>query len=320
MEGNIGFIGLGAMGSPMAKRIADALTDDSQVFVYDVVEAVLDELLASNPAKIQKAASPAAVAKQATTIISMVPEGRHVRDVYLDANTGINTVDLSKHLLIDCSTIDVATNLAVKKQIQESSPGVRMYDAPVTGGVQGAEKGTLAFFLGCAESDPSFPAVQKLLKTMGRQVISCGGPSLGLVTKLTNNYLSGLIAIASSEALNMGIRAGMDPVVLSRALSAGTAQNAICDKFNPVPGVLPEAPSSHGYRGGFKVQLMKKDFALAVDMAKDVGATLALGPEGLRVYEGASNDLNCRDRDSRVVYRYLGGIEDRAHGNRSNGA
>lgn len=244
----------------------------------------------------------------------MVPEGRHVRSVFLDDKTGVATIDLSKHLIIDCSTIDTATNLAVRQQLQDRSPGVRFYDAPVTGGVLGAEKGTLAFFLGCSESDPSFAGVTQLLEIMGRKVISCGGPSLGLVTKLTNNYLSGLIAIASSEALNMGIRAGMNPAVLASALSAGTAQNAICDKFNPVPGILPDAPSSHGYKGGFKVQLMKKDFGLAVDMAKDVGANIMLGSEGLRVYEEASNDPRCRDLDSRVVYRFLGGPEDRVPG------
>ena len=245
----------------------------------------------------------------------MVPEGRHVRSVYLDDRTGVSGTDLSKHLIVDCSTIDTATHLAVAEHLQSKHAGVRFHDAPVTGGVLGAEAGTLAFFLGCSESDSaSFGPIAELLGCMGRKVISCGGPSLGLVTKLSNNYLSGLIAIASSEALNMGIRAGMDPVVLASAFSAGTAQNAICDKFNPVPGVVRGAPSSHGYKGGFKVQLMKKDFALAVDMANHVEANIALGFAGLRVYEEASEDPRCRDLDSRVVYRFLGGPEDRVVG------
>lgn len=149
-----------------------------------------------------------------------------------------------------------------------------------------------------------------LLGLMGSKIIACGGPSLALSAKLCNNYLSGLIAISSSESLNMGIKAGLDPWVLSSVFAAGTAQNNICDRFNPCPGVAPEAPSSNGYQGGFKVQLMKKDFALAVDLADGVGATLALGQRGLETYEAASNDPECFDRDSRVIFRYIGGDEN----------
>lgn len=108
----------------------------------------------------------------------------------------------------------------------------------------------------------------------------------------------------------MGIKAGLDPRVLSSVFAAGTAQNNICDRFNPCPGVVPDAPSSNGYQGGFKVQLMKKDFALAVDLAGSVGATLASGQRGLETYQAASNDPECFDRDSRVIFRYFGGDEN----------
>lgn len=107
----------------------------------------------------------------------------------------------------------------------------------------------------------------------------------------------------------MRIRAGLDPRVLSDVFAAGTAQNAICEKFNPCPGVVADAPSSHGYEEGFKVQLMKKDFSLAVSLGQRVGATLALGQRGLKTYEAASEDPDFYDRDSRVVFRYIGGDE-----------
>lgn len=240
----------------------------------------------------------------------MVPEGSHVRSVYLDEKTGILCADISTKLLIDCSTIDTATSLLVKDKIAERYPSASFYDAPVSGGVVGAIKGTIAFFLGCSSSDPNLPRLTSLLNLMGSQVIPCGAPSFGLAAKLSNNYLSGIIAIAASEALDMGMKSGLDPRVLSKVFGAGTAQNTIVDRFNPCPGVYPEAPSSKGYQGGFKVQLMRKDFGLAVEMAKSVGAKNVLGEVGLDTYIGASNDPRCRDLDSRVVYRFLGGNEE----------
>jgi 3-hydroxyisobutyrate dehydrogenase len=239
----------------------------------------------------------------------MVPEGSHVKSVYLDAESGICNVDLEHKILIDCSTIDLATSLVVKERITASNPNASFYDAPVSGGTLGAEKGTIAFFLGCSSTDSKLELLSNILSLMGSKIIPCGKFSSGLASKLCNNYLSGLIAIASSEALNMGIRAGLDPRILSSVFSAGTAQNAICDRYNPCPGVVPDAPSSNGYLGGFKVQLMRKDFSLAVNLANTVGAKLVLGETGLDVFTSASNDPGCRDRDSRVVFRWIGGNE-----------
>ena len=240
----------------------------------------------------------------------MVPEGAHVKSVFLEPGTGVLAAEIEGKAFIDCSTIDTATSLLVKDSVAKAAPSASFYDAPVSGGVIGAEKGKLAFFLGCAEDDPNFHALRDILGMMGEQIIPCGGPSLGLAAKLSNNYLSGIIAIACSEAMDMGMRSGLDPRVLAKVFKAGTAQNAICDRFNPVPGVYPEAPSSRGYQGGFKVQLMKKDFGLAVEMANRVGSRLVLAESGLSTYEGASKYSRCKDLDSRVVYRFLGGKEN----------
>jgi 3-hydroxyisobutyrate dehydrogenase len=164
--------------------------------------------------------------------------------------------------------------------------------------------------IGAAESDSKLPLLKDLLGKMGKTLVACGGPSLGLTAKLCNNYCSGLIAIAVSEAMNIGIRSGMDPRTLASVFHSSTAQSAICDDWCPVPGLCPEAPASNGYKGGFKVQLMRKDFGLAVEAAQRVDANLALGEAALNVYTGAMNDEKCKDLDSRVVYRYLGGVED----------
>ncbi|KAH7093624.1 NAD binding domain of 6-phosphogluconate dehydrogenase-domain-containing protein [Paraphoma chrysanthemicola] len=306
----LGFIGLGAMGKPMVTHLANKLPPASRIWVYDVVESVVDDLCAQFPNRVLKGTNARDVAQQVDTIISMVPEGSHVRSVYLDTEKGVCSTDISNKLIIDCSTIDTATSLAVKDHIAQHYPTASFYDAPVSGGVIGAIKGSIAIFLGCGEEDPNLERLTHLMGLMGKQIIPCGAPSLGLAAKLSNNYLSGIIAIACSEAFDMGMRSGLDPRTLAKVYAAGTAQNTICDKFCPVPHVYPDAPSSGGWKQGFKVQLMRKDFGLAVDMAKRVESRNVLGEVGLATYDGASNDPRCRDLDSRVVYRYLGGQED----------
>ncbi|SPO04202.1 uncharacterized protein DNG_06885 [Cephalotrichum gorgonifer] len=192
------------------------------------------------------------------------------------------------------------------------SPTASFYDAPVSGGTLGAEAASLTIMVGCAEDtrDAQYQLLIGLLGYMGKNIIACGGPGMGLTAKFCNNYCSGLISIATAEAMNIGIRSGIDPRLLARVFASSTAQSTVCDKWNPVPGLCPDAPSSKGYEGGFKVQLMAKDFGLAVSAAEEVGATLLLGDAGLAGYNGASQDPRCRDLDSRVVFRFIGGRED----------
>jgi 3-hydroxyisobutyrate dehydrogenase-like beta-hydroxyacid dehydrogenase len=311
---------------------AAKLPENIHMFVFDINQASVDQLQSEYPKRIVKCSSAKDVADKSVRplhrrwhkrlghtdmwggkeiIMTMLPEGKHVRLVYMEG--GDNTIcssDVAGKLLIDCSTIDTASSLAVKNYVNKKFPTTSFYDAPVSGGVVGAQKGSIAFFLGCDGADPNMPHLTTLLKMMGKDVIPCGGPSKGLAAKLSNNYLSGTIAIAVSEAMDMGMRSGLDPRVLHKVFAAGTAQNTISDRFCPVPGVYPEAPSSKGYTNGFKVQLMRKDYNLALEMAKRVGAKNVLGEAGLATYDGASNDPQCRDLDSRVVYRYLGGRED----------
>ncbi|PSK43655.1 hypothetical protein B9Z65_7169 [Elsinoe australis] len=317
---SIGFIGLGLMGKPMAGHLAAKLPAETRIYVYDISQKAVEELVSAHKDKVSAGSSAKDVADRSDVIFTMVPEGAHVRSVYLTPETGILASDVSNKLLIDCSTIDTATNLSVKEEINSRFPSASFYDAPVSGGVNGAVAGTIAFFLGCAESDPNISKITELVKLMGKQIIPCGGPSLGLAAKLSNNYLSGIIAIACSEALDMGMRSGLDPRVLAKVYNAGTAQNTICDGFCPCPGVVENAPSSRGYTGGFKVQLMRKDFNLAMEMAKGVGSTNVLGQAGLDTYTQAMNDPNCRDLDSRVVFRYLGGNENWKQEMESNGS
>ncbi|KAF5490276.1 Cytochrome P450 monooxygenase atE [Colletotrichum fructicola] len=217
-------------------------------------------------------------------IFTMLPEGSHVRAVYLDPVDGILHSKISARLLLDCSTIDTETSLAVSTAVKSRFPDVAFYDAPVSGGTLGAVAASLTLMVGCSENDSNWSLVEGLLGLVGKNIIACGGPGMGLTAKLCNNYCSGLISLATAEAMNIGMRSGMDPRLLSRVFSKSTAQSTICDKFNPVPGICPDAPSSHGYRGGFKVQLMAKDFG-APELAAHVRGALRNGASEVEIRE-----------------------------------
>ena len=341
---SIGWIGLGLMGLPMATNLLKKTSEETKIYVFDVVEQAVQDFVKLNERRVEACKSSKEVsdksvrrpyvvfpyprntmsARTTTTrmfadssvlyvqdiILSMVPEGSHVRAVYLTPETGVLESNLGSKVLIDCSTIDTGTSLAVRDACAERHPNASFYDSPVSGGVIGAEKATLTFMLGCREDDPNIKLLMQLLGLMGGNIFPCGGASLGLTAKLCNNYTSGLIAIATAEAMNIGIASGMDPRVLANIFHTSTAQSSILDDWNPVPGLCPDAPASKGYKGGFRVQLMKKDVGLAVDNAERLGVKLALGAEGLKLYEEASQDERCKDLDSRVVYRLLGGRED----------
>jgi len=305
-----GFIGLGVMGRHMAENLATKLPSTAVLYVYDISKDAVDGLCKHESSRVHACSNAAEVATKSDVIMSMVPEGSHVRSVYLDEDKGVINSDLTSKLLIDFSTIDTATSLLVKDKVAEKFPDASFYDAPVSGGPIGAEKATLTIMLGCAETDPNLPRLRELIGLMGKEIVACGGPSLGLTAKLCNNYCSGLINIATAEAYNIAIRSGLDPKLLKGIFSTSTAQSCIGDKFNPVPNVIADSPANRGYSGGFKIQLMRKDFNLAVDMAERVGAKLELGQAGLKTYTDASQDQRCRDLDSRVIYRYIGGDEE----------
>ena len=307
---SIGFIGLGAMGYPMVQNLLKKLPSTTPIYIYDIIAEALQRIRAEGGDRIVICDSAKDVANRSQTILSMLPEGSHVKQAYLTKETGVVDADLKDKLIIDCSTIDTASSLEVKDKLSSACPSCSFYDAPVSGGVLGAERATMTFMVGVAQSSPDLSRINALLSLMGGNIIPCGGPSLGLTAKLCNNYCSGLIAIATSEAMNIGIKSGMDPRVLNDVFSVSLAGSTISNKWNPCPGVVPDAPASNGYKPGFRLELMRKDFNLAVESAKRVGANLALGETGLDVYTKAMADERCKGLDSRVVYRYLGGEEE----------
>ncbi|KAF7321256.1 3-hydroxyisobutyrate dehydrogenase [Mycena kentingensis (nom. inval.)] len=299
---SFGWVGLGAMGWPMAHQLLSK-NPTATMTIYDVDPAVVEKFAAEAPERIRIASSAREVADSSDWTFTIVPEGTHVRQVYLTPETGILAADISNKTFIDCSTIDIETSLEIGKAVAAATGSAYFFDAPVSGGTAGAAKGTISFMVGISEDDPNLVLLQSVLSSMGTTICAMGGLGLGLITKLCNNLLSGCIAIATAEAMSIGMKFGVDPKKLSDAFEQGTGANWVNSRMNPVPGVCPQAATSHGYKGGFKVQLMEKDMKLATAAAKQAGVKLVLGEEALSAYSETAKKY--RDLDSRVVYQWL---------------
>jgi 3-hydroxyisobutyrate dehydrogenase-like beta-hydroxyacid dehydrogenase len=179
----------------------------------------------------------------------------------------------------------------------------RFVDAPMSGGVVGATAGTLTFMLGAPE--PVISRVEEVLLKMGKRVLHCGPQGAGLSGKLANNYLLAINNIATAEAMNLGIKWGLDPKTLGNLINISTGKCWPSEINNPVQGVVEGAPASRDYSGGFGLSLMKKDLGLAILAAQEAGARLELGARAGEVYDAAEQQDDCKGRDFSVVYRYL---------------
>jgi 3-hydroxyisobutyrate dehydrogenase len=214
---------------------------------------------------------------------------------------------LSKdRLFIDCSTIDPMTSSSVAESILSTNQG-KFIDAPMSGGVVGAEAGTLTFMIGSAPE--LVERATAILSMMGRRVLHMGGPTAGLKAKLANNYLLALNNIATCEAMNMGIKWGLDPKALADMINISTGRCWPSEVNNPVPGVTEGNPASRGYEGGFGVALMNKDLRLALKAAEEFDVKLVMGKPAKELYDLVEKDEKCKGRDFSVIYRYLGGKE-----------
>ena len=222
-------------------------------------------------------------------------------------NSGLPKLnDGGERLFIDCSTIDPSSSREVANAVHCTKAG-KFVDAPMSGGVVGAEAGTLTFMLGAPQS--LVHRTNPILSMMGRSVHHCGEQGAGLSAKLANNYLLALCNIATAEAMNLGIKWGLDPKVLAGLINVSSGRSWCSEVNNPVPGVVGAAPASRDYKGGFAVGLMKKDLNLAIAAAREANARLELHESAREVYEAVDHDERCKGRDFSVVYRYLGGAE-----------
>eukprot|EP01116_Phalansterium_solitarium_P024956 TRINITY_DN931_c0_g2_i1.p1 TRINITY_DN931_c0_g2~~TRINITY_DN931_c0_g2_i1.p1 ORF type:complete len:330 (-),score=111.71 TRINITY_DN931_c0_g2_i1:143-1132(-) len=270
----VGFIGLGNMGGHMAANLAK---HGHPLVVFDVNTAAVGRL--QQLPDVRGAATPSEVASQVDVVITMLPSSPHVQSVYSAAN-GVFAGLRRGSLLIDTSTIDPTAARTVAAAAV--SHGAAMIDAPVSGGVGGAEAGTLTFMVG--GDAESFDRAKPLLQCMGKNIVHCGSAGNGQVVKVCNNLVLGISMIGVSEAMNLGISLGMDAKTLAGIFNTSSARCWSSDTYNPVPGVLPNVPASRGYAGGFGVDLMAKDLGLAVNAAEQIKAPLPLAAVALQLY------------------------------------
>eukprot|EP00457_Paulinella_chromatophora_P008660 gb/GEZN01008701.1/.p1 GENE.gb/GEZN01008701.1/~~gb/GEZN01008701.1/.p1 ORF type:complete len:328 (-),score=48.16 gb/GEZN01008701.1/:327-1310(-) len=289
----IGFIGLGNMGAHMASNL---LKKQQQLVVFDLnADAV--KKLEDKGAKSAK--NPKELAQQVKIIITMLPSSPHVHKVYC-GDDGILAGASSSTFLIDSSTIEpgVAQQVAAAAIAKQC----RMVDAPVSGGVGGAEAGTLTFMVGGNEED--FKQALSLLQLMGKNIVHCGGSGMGQTAKVCNNLLLAISMTGVAEAMNLGISSGMDPKILASIINTSSGRCWSSDTYNPVPGVMQGVPASRDYSGGFGSALMLKDIGLALDAAKTVGVQSPLGTQVRDMYKQIV-DSGKGGKDFGYIYEYL---------------
>jgi len=270
----IGFIGLGNMGLPMAQNLLKA---GHSVRGFDVSKAQVDALVASGG---EPAANVKAAASGADVVITMLPAGTHVREVYLGVD-GVLAAAGGDTLLIDSSTIDVETARVVAAAAGKR--GLAMLDAPVSGGVGGAQAGTLTFMVGGAGD--AFARAKPILDQMGKTIVHAGGAGNGQAAKICNNMILGVSMIAVSEAFVLAEKLGLDAQKLFDISSKSSGQCWSMTTYCPVPGPVPTSPANRDYKAGFTAAMMLKDLKLAQDAATGAGAKTPLGADAAKIYE-----------------------------------
>jgi 3-hydroxyisobutyrate dehydrogenase len=269
----IGFIGLGNMGLPMAQNLLKA---GHKVQGFDVSKAQMDALATSGGTA---ASSVKAAATGAEVVITMLPAGQHVRDVYTGPD-GVLSAAASNTLLIDSSTIDVETARVVAAAAETKS--LPMLDAPVSGGVGGATAGTLTFMVG--GSVAAFERGKSILEKMGKTIVHAGGAGNGQAAKICNNMILGVSMIAVSEAFVLAEKLGLDAQKLFDISSKSSGQCWSMTTYCPVPGPVPTSPANRDYAAGFTAAMMLKDLKLAQEAAKAAGAKTPLGAGAEGIY------------------------------------
>ncbi len=282
----IAFIGVGNMGGGMAANLAKAGHD---VRAFDlapeaVARAVKHGCIAATSAR--------AAAAGADAIVTMLPAGSHVRAAYEDALFAAaaappaGAAGKAGPILIDCSTIDVATARNVGEAA--AARGLAMVDAPVSGGTAAADAGTLTFMVG--GPDAAFAQAEPFLAKMGKAVIHAGGPGMGQAAKICNNMILGATMVATAEAFVLAEKLGLDAQTFFDISSKASGQSWSMTSYCPVPGPVPASPANRDYQGGFATALMLKDLKLAIAAATAAGASVPMGAQAEALYQLFANN------------------------------
>lgn len=274
----IGFIGLGNMGLPMANNISKA---GIEVNAFDLSEKAL--IHAENLGMSIKQDSKS-VLEDIDALITMLPNGSSVEKIFLEDN--LLEVINKRTLIIESSTI--SPGISKKISTIAKNHGISMLDAPVSGGVKGAELGNLTFIVGGSQAD--LEKGLSLFKIMGDKIFYAGESGSGQIAKLCNNMLLAVHMCGTAETLALGVNNGLDPVVLSEIMKNSSGGNWSLEKYNPYPGVMETAPASENYSGGFLNSLMLKDLKLASELALGSKSTTPMGKLAMQLYEEMMDD------------------------------
>jgi 3-hydroxyisobutyrate dehydrogenase len=290
----VGFIGLGNMGGPMAANLVKA---GHTVAGYDLNPAALDALVKAGG---KRASSSADAARGASVVITMLPAGEHVRDVYLHQGGLIEATADKKPLLIDCSTIDVDSARTVTEAAKVA--GLAMLDAPVSGGTAGAQNATLTFMVGGTEE--AFARGKSVLEAMGKNIFHAGGPGAGQAVKICNNMMLAINMVGVSEGFLLAQKLGLDWGKLHQICTTATSNSWALSSYCPAPGPVPAAPSNRDYAPGFAAALMVKDVKLSQAAAEATGTPTPLAAKALSLYQQVV-DAGDGGKDFSVVFRWL---------------
>ncbi|OAN54106.1 3-hydroxyisobutyrate dehydrogenase [Paramagnetospirillum marisnigri] len=270
---SVGFIGLGNMGAPMMRNLLKA---GHAVKAFDLSEAARTSAADAGAAAVTVAAD---AARDVDVVVTMLPAGAHVKSVMLGEG-GLFAAARKGTVFIDSSTIDVATARLVSEEAAKA--GHAFVDAPVSGGVGGAEAATLTFMVG--GPDAAFEAAKPFLEAMGKTIVHAGGPGNGQAAKICNNMLLGISMIGTCEAFALAEKLGLDAQKLFDIASKSSGQCWSMTSYCPVPGPVPTSPANRDYKAGFAAAMMLKDLKLAVEAASVAGASIPLGAEAAQLY------------------------------------
>lgn len=296
----IAFVGIGNMGAPMARNL---LRKGHSVTVFDVSKSASSSF-EQDGGKIAATVLDAAIG--AEVVFTMLPNGACVEQTYLGSG-GLLDGLVQRPVLVDCSTVSPQT--AVLLATEGNRRGFSVADAPVSGGVMGAQAGTLTFMVGGAPG--VFERIETLLLDMGKTVFHAGGSGAGQMAKICNNMLAAILMAGTAEVLALAERNGVSAASISEIINASTGGNFMSQRWNPWPGVQADSPASNQFEGGFQVGLMIKDLGLAMNCAQSASAFVPLGSlaQSLMVMHAQTDVTNLRKDISSIQRLYAAGMQ-----------
>ena len=296
MRDKIAFIGVGNMGNPMAENLHKS---GKKITVFDVSKEMMER--AEKKGLNTSESIESLISDEVSIVITMLPEGKHSKEIYLGDNGIINKVS-KDCLLIDCSTINIETSKEIGKAADNQN--IMMIDAPVSGGVMGAQKATLNIMVG--GSKKAFDKALPVLKILGKNIYHAGEIGSGNGAKICNNMALGIAMIAASESLMLAKRLNIDIKKVHEIMRNASGNSWPISVYPPLPGLIDGTPSNNNYRPGFSAGMMNKDLKLAYECAKSVNAETPLGKMALEIYDQFCKEGN-DTKDFSAISKVIGG-------------